>query len=851
MKKISLLGFVIATFFIVFLTNEDIAKGASDPYTVSSTVKNNWDEILGQKTYSLRSGKKIVYDIYSQKYTSGGYKITTKDFGKGSQKYINFQGWSVIFGRAKHTDNNNETYIVARKVIGEKNLGQTKVFSTLKKNVDATEDLEYNNQGSGVFNECPAGAVNQDNEWDCNFRYENVGFDAYLPVDELFPDENENASWTLFLVKKVDDYMVYTPLIMPFSFNDKAYSNGHLSLSSGVSTNLLQMIGNGVLRRSEPRQTASKVITELGEDRYFTRYDFYTPTKAVNEEETAVWYGVKSPKDNDTRWANTAYWNFSGNQVLLSYRTEYYPPATGICKAPVLPSDRYSYELDFAVQSVDGKTVDKGKETTTKVEVKRNSFASNREEAETAINNDIANRKSSITKAKSDLSKLKADEKKIVSDLEKAEQTTDYSKINDLFADLKVVRQNMANKECEIETLNTELEHYENELDSLENMESDNTNLTTPVSVSFNNGEKKRMNVTLAENETKTLTFKWTLDDSGTVKAVINPEHSSYNGKLETTYSNNQRSTPIFIAAHTAVNVCLVNTASYADGVVRTKNSVENGQEEYKERVTTTISIPDEHKNRRAGTGFEYTISSKYENEDPESDGTGPKKATTYMPKLVNYLPYTQKEFSSPYSDLKLSGYEVALENTSDTGTNPNTKNFNLPVFYVEQFSGNVFDANYADNPNRNPADTIIDGGRKWYIDFLEKDGTYQFSTVAEDAGINGLTTCVTGEVNISGTVIGDVDGNDDFVKRSVSPTNPFPAGTGWNWSGQENLITSLQDWFNNWYSNPSEVPTSQYKDTFVLTPELIQQIKEYNQSMDGEYKVGESVFDSVNIPSN
>lgn len=289
------------------------SQAASSPYDVESSVRSGWDSIYGGKTYNGRSGKYFVYDVYYNKYFSGGYRIINKDFGKGSQPYINFRGWAVLFGHKRHTTSNQETYIVAQNI----STGTEKVYGTLQVDIDATEDLEYNNQGSGVWNECSAGATNQDNELDCNMRYEGVGFDAYLPIEELFPDETDYSKWRLYIVKRVDSHIVYTRLILPFEFDTVSHNNGTVTLDSGLNASRLKMIGEGVIRRPSPRCTAAACPGyEYG---YFTYTANYT-RNGQNESGTSIWYSVSSPADGGaTRWATTAYWDFGGDQAIIAF----------------------------------------------------------------------------------------------------------------------------------------------------------------------------------------------------------------------------------------------------------------------------------------------------------------------------------------------------------------------------------------------------------------------------------------------------------------------------------------------------------------------------------------------------
>ncbi|NUH84753.1 hypothetical protein HUN92_13590 [Bacillus firmus] len=852
MKRIKLIGLLLIVFISSFVFDQQVVQGASSPYDVESSVRNGWSNTLGLKNFPQTSGKRLVYDVYGSKYTSGGYRIVNKNFGQGTKQYVNFQGWAVLQGHKRHTSSNHETYIVARKVVGLSGVGTTKVYGTLPYgNLSATEDLEYNNKGSGVWNECSASATNKDNEEDCNMRYDNVGFNAFIPLDDLFPDEDESASWTLFIVKRVDSHIVYTPLNIPFQFSDRAFAKGEISLTSGVNASTLQMNATGVLRRKYPRQLPVEVWNELGADRYFTTNKYYTRIDS-DETETAVWYGVRSPEDgNSKRWANTAYWTFGGEQALLSYRTDYTPPPNGSCPKPVKPAPRYKYEFDFEVTKVDGKTVQKNTNTDTQVDVKRKSFATERNQAKTAIQNDINSRKSKKTQLTNELNTLKSQEAKIEKDLENAEKTDDYAKINQLMRDLQAKKQEIANKECHINSVQQEIDHYQKELDDLKAKETSNYSMSSPVVVKFNNSQQgSAKSVALMENETKSLTFTWKLTKDGTVTADINPNRQAVSGLVEETYSNNVRSTPIYVITNYTPNACAgPNGTSYAEGVVRTINSATQGQQILKEKLYTTLSMPNEHKTRRAGFGFEFTISNHYINEDSTSNGVGPTVSKTYMPNIVNYLPYSQKTWNSPSNSLKITGYEVPLQNTSTTGNQRDqVKKWMLPTYYVEEFSGNVF-VNTS-HPQRNSDDKLLNGGRKWYLNFEQPDGAYNFTSLAQDAGINKLNTCITGTVTVDGSIIGDPDGNDDFVKRSVTPDNPFPSGIGWNWKGKDSQITSLNDWYSNWYQEPNQIPFNSYKETFYLTPETLEEIREYSESVNFKFELGKSIFDSINIPN-
>ncbi|MEQ2529103.1 PKD domain-containing protein [Bacillaceae bacterium CLA-AA-H227] len=320
LKKMGFLLILIISF--IFIDKIEVSA-ASHPYQVPSALKNNWGVIGGKESNRVENGTRLMYDVYSNKYISGGYTIKNMNFNNtGSQPYLRFTGWAILSGHKHHTTSNNETYIGLENA----QTGALKIYSTLKIDIDATDDLAYNKQANGtLWNPCPTGAINRYSD-SCNMRYESVGFDAYLPLNELFPDSQKAGQWNLYLIKKVDSQVVYVPLILPFQFDNKPYNYGELSLSSGKNTNNLYMMTEPVLRRSYKNEAAASVQATLGSDRYFTKNQIYTRTSS-DESGTAIWYGVRSPKDgNATKYAQSGYWGFGGNQAVLSFNPDDTPP---------------------------------------------------------------------------------------------------------------------------------------------------------------------------------------------------------------------------------------------------------------------------------------------------------------------------------------------------------------------------------------------------------------------------------------------------------------------------------------------------------------------------------------------
>lgn len=826
---------------LVLISMTDLSVFAS-PYDVPSSVRGGWSKNFGSNDFEMETGKRIAYDVYNEKYINGGFRITSRDFGKGSLQYLNFTGWAVLFGYKRHTTSNNETYIVAKKVAGKNNIGSTKVYRADSfGNLSATEDLEYNNQGAGVWNECSASATKKNN-LSCNMRYDNVGFSSYLPIKELFPDSNEEAEWALFIVKKVDNWIVYTTLKTPFSFSNKNWNKGHLSLRSGGDANLLRTEDYPVIRRTYPRQPANTIGAY-----YFTKNRLY-PLIDQEETQTTIWYGLKSPEDgNSKRWANSVYFGTAGTQARIKYTpTEPPPPPPtkpekpdGMCKAPVTPAPRYEYEFDFEAREIDGRTVEANSMTQTKVTFFRKSYKEKRDEAKADIQDDLSYRKSLKASQESKLAQEKATHSNLNKQYDQAIKDEDNEKASQIADQMEPVLQKIANLECSINSLTVEIDHYQNEYDTLVGKETALEKVTTSYTVKFGTQTVGFKTISLYENEFSYATIDWVLPSDGDVQGNINSGRYSYHGVTEETYDNNIIETPIYVATNESVGMCSpLGETSEVSGVVRTINNSQTGEVTYGESIETTLSIPANHMSRRAGYGFDFTVSSVYTNEDPTSTATGTKVVKSYFPTLSNYLPYPNRT-AMTYGNITVGGYEANLQKV-------NAATFKLPTVYLEKFSGNVFDSASSLHPNRNMADTLINGGTKFYIPFDYPNGNLKFNSVGIGAGVNNMTTCVTGDVTVQGTPINDLNGQDDFYQRPVSPEEPFPNGVGWNMQANQSTINSMKNWYSDWANDPFN-PSSSYNTTYYLTGDVIAEIQKYAEA--NPLKKGKSMFNQISIP--
>lgn len=265
----------------------------------------------GGKEEAWKSGRKLVYDVYSGVDGKPKWQITNRDYGRGTQPYLEFTGWSALVGYHEHNASNQETYLWALN----KRTGKSYIYQAEMTDLDASKDLEYNRQNSTgeVYNACPKDAYNKSND-ECNMYYHNVGFVAHIPLNELFPNGTTEDTWNLRIIKKVENNVVWDYLKVPFQFSDLDFSLGKISLDSGLNAGNLVMANDGVVRRNYPRQTG------WSGGRYFTINETYQRV-AQNEANTVVWYGVSSPEEaGQTRWAGSAYWIFGGQPAELSYK---------------------------------------------------------------------------------------------------------------------------------------------------------------------------------------------------------------------------------------------------------------------------------------------------------------------------------------------------------------------------------------------------------------------------------------------------------------------------------------------------------------------------------------------------
>lgn len=294
----------------------DTAEAASySPYDVNkSSIESK--AIKGGKNQEWESAKKLTYDVYEEKDGKNGWSVKEKDFGNGKKKYLTFEGWSALIGFTHHSSTNQDTYIYLTNGDTE----ETKMYKAEQLGYDATKDMEYNRQSDDpdtIYNLAPKGTYNVNNS-KYNLLYRDVGFRAYIPLEEMFGGAVDQ-DWSVQIVKQVGSRYVYDDLYLPFQFDNLPFQNGELQLTSGVDADNLRMLGTYVIRRDYARQSGVSGWNQG----YFGNNRLYTAIKS-DQKSTALWYAVKAPEDNyATRWAASSYWMSSGERAILKYAVDY------------------------------------------------------------------------------------------------------------------------------------------------------------------------------------------------------------------------------------------------------------------------------------------------------------------------------------------------------------------------------------------------------------------------------------------------------------------------------------------------------------------------------------------------
>lgn len=306
----------------------DNGRNAVNPTTRSEiTDKRDLVFVRGGKdpeVFSMWRGEQLVYDIYSG-ITNQEKKKAWRVIKSGGEHFFTFDGWAINYGHHHHSKENQATYIgaVNRDNPREKHIFKTRMLG----NTSANPDMDHKG-----LKTCPNGAYNRRAdpayESSCNMRYNYTQFRAYIPIKDLFGGRNEGKVWELFIIKRVEDQVVYDELILPYKTETYDWKeHGKITMSSGRNTNTLRMLHSEVIKQKKPRGGSSGV-GDLG---YFVPGKIYRSTSVNESKGVANWFEViddqkgfgpfKPPTyqaTNEKRWTSSAFWEFHGDVARLS-----------------------------------------------------------------------------------------------------------------------------------------------------------------------------------------------------------------------------------------------------------------------------------------------------------------------------------------------------------------------------------------------------------------------------------------------------------------------------------------------------------------------------------------------------
>lgn len=267
------------------------------------------------------SGKNLIYDVYAGTTSQArkrGFTVTP------SGNYLTFDGWAILKGHHHHAEQNQATYV---GLVNKRDSNDRLIFKTaMRANTSANK---------GVHDEqlpkCPSNAFNRPvvlgQSGACNMDYNYTQFRAYIDLRDIFSEENEGKEWLLYIIKRVEDQIVYDRLILPFDTEAFDWRDGRVTMRSGEDAKTLSMVGADVIKR-----TGISGSGPSGNQRYFAP-SFKYKTNGVDDapsSNVSVWYrvydnvtvttgGRSYVATNSNRWASSTFWDFGGSIATLKY----------------------------------------------------------------------------------------------------------------------------------------------------------------------------------------------------------------------------------------------------------------------------------------------------------------------------------------------------------------------------------------------------------------------------------------------------------------------------------------------------------------------------------------------------
>lgn len=230
------------------------------------------------------SGKKLIeYEVYA----GDAYKGTTYEPVINRSGNLRLFGWSALGGYYHHNTSNTSTYVVAIEQINGKNTKNTNgvhIVKAKERAVNLTNALSFGGLptcGTGDINRFRGSYWNSSNQVKvdytkgfphvatitdrssknngkkyntygngCNFNYGSVGFDVVVPLKDLYSNLNQNKSYKLHIVKRVNDMIAVSEMAIPNDTTEFNYGYGTLKLDGYARTgdNKVEVNRTGILK---------------------------------------------------------------------------------------------------------------------------------------------------------------------------------------------------------------------------------------------------------------------------------------------------------------------------------------------------------------------------------------------------------------------------------------------------------------------------------------------------------------------------------------------------------------------------------------------------------------------------
>lgn len=106
------------------------------------------------------------------------------------------------------------------------------------------------------------------------------------------------------------------------------------------------------------------------------------------------------------------------------------------------------------------------------------------------------------------------------------------------------------------------------------------------------------------------------------------------------------------------------------------------------------------------------------------------------------------------------------------TSGNSSTLNSTLPNYYLDKFTGTVYDADSI------PADVeILDGGKCWYVPMDTPEGNYDYTTHFDRVGVNKVDVILDNDYTVEGSLLG----NTNSLYKIIRVKNPATPNFTWH----------------------------------------------------------------------